>query len=370
MKRLVSLLMGLSLVSCDSGTKHTEGTSSETQSSLQALADSLAEIDYAAAFEAAPALASRTSSEAILNPAKPPSWRIWYGWDLETGARISRLQSTHFYLAGVDSELIMDTIRFVDSTKNVRIAIKRLWTSFLDGQHWERMLESTTEGWTRAGFHYRSVRLSVEDRSRLSLDARLYPTDNWEAWDNAVLFSLGSEWELVATPLLRTDSLPLFRNGALTGWAVKLPGLFPSWPVFDFDGYRVWDLQGGLVNPRTLEPRSGWLGDSLGIFWGDMSLDSTGSDLLVPFRWRFLPGTIAGVQGDGTKGIQVWDPSDTLWPEATFHPEEDTGSGRLRFPGVASNGVLAGRHLMAAGWKSSFDSKLRPHSLHVPSFPR
>lgn len=41
MKRLLPLVAGLSLVSCDSGTKHTEGTSSETQTALQALADNV-----------------------------------------------------------------------------------------------------------------------------------------------------------------------------------------------------------------------------------------------------------------------------------------------------------------------------------------
>lgn len=44
MKRLIPLFAGLSLVSCDSGTKHTEGTSSETQTALQALADNVRDI--------------------------------------------------------------------------------------------------------------------------------------------------------------------------------------------------------------------------------------------------------------------------------------------------------------------------------------
>ncbi len=44
MKRLLPLIVGLSLVSCDSGTKEAEGTSSETQTALQALADNVIEV--------------------------------------------------------------------------------------------------------------------------------------------------------------------------------------------------------------------------------------------------------------------------------------------------------------------------------------
>lgn len=63
MKRLIPLFVGLSLVSCDTGTKHTEGTSSETQTALQALADNAAAIaGRLPSSEQDPVVAGRTVS--------------------------------------------------------------------------------------------------------------------------------------------------------------------------------------------------------------------------------------------------------------------------------------------------------------------
>lgn len=64
MKRLIPLCATLALVSCDSGTKHTEGTSSETQTALQALADNVREIPRGPGGTQAP-LASPVAGRAM-----------------------------------------------------------------------------------------------------------------------------------------------------------------------------------------------------------------------------------------------------------------------------------------------------------------
>jgi hypothetical protein len=92
MKRLLPLLVGLSLVSCDSGTKHTEGTSSETQTALQALADNVREIPRepgGGAIPAASPVAGRLAVEGSAYTDCYSSWRWtqdgWFQWEFYDG---------------------------------------------------------------------------------------------------------------------------------------------------------------------------------------------------------------------------------------------------------------------------------------------
>lgn len=97
MKRLIPLFVGLVLVSCDSGTKEAEGTSSETQTALQALADNVREIPRGpggGGMPNTPATAGRVAGDLDMDCRSTMAWT-------EGGWLQAEFYDGHNWMAGV-----------------------------------------------------------------------------------------------------------------------------------------------------------------------------------------------------------------------------------------------------------------------------
>lgn len=365
MKALRFLIVALVLAACDSKTLEAEGTSSETQTELQALADSIAMI-HAPGQPNLPPVAGRALRASESEIIGEVNTLYWYGFDARTNSMGAYISSNRSRVVGLDSVEFLDSVRWIDGAMDLLRVRRTLRLPSGVGV----LQEETAAGTTRTGFRFLRTLLASEDRARLALDPRRFPTGDNEA----TLYALGNGWELAIPETWTTypDSFPLFRNGKPVGWMIQSPGTPLQRPVNDLSGYVVHDREGRKHLARSLPVRTGWIADSLGVFWGDSHLDPQAGDLRLDVRWRFLPGTVASVHTLDSTGLRIWDPLDSTLQVASVVFDRDVGAGQVRFPGLAPGGVMASRRLNYAWSLRGGQAQviLEMAGIVLPAFPR
>jgi len=272
----ITTVCGL-LTSCDTAKPVQDaGTSSETHSSLQAFADSLA---LARVPEDSTAIAGRMKMYG--NPDVPiPGYDAYYS-TLSDGSRFAAqiiVRETVFpeiertvFRSGPDC-MIQDTQLVVQGIG--------------------RPKAFHGNGLTRAGFRF----------SWRMLDSAEYPGygQNVHVGLNpALVYEFGKRWKVIVPSMELAkwfDSLKVFGDQGYRqiGWLVRSDYVWVR-PINDWSKFQVVELEGGTIHPGKLPTTTGWPADSLGIFPTGMKWAPDGSTLLLPFHWNLLPGTAANV---------------------------------------------------------------------------
>lgn len=366
MKPFLLPILALSLAACDSTTSSTgaQGTSSETQTILQALADSLLVVrvpDAPSTSDAAPLLAAgRGSAEGPWVPTAFERTTFAY-WTEDPGGRNAYVSRVSARPEG-DVLALYDTARHL--TAELELRTRARWVQTGSDQQID-VAASTLESevTTRDGFRFEWRRLEPADRESLRLDTlgivSQYP------FQQSILYIFEGGWNLVV-PDASSRLLPLLRGGRIAGWLEPRDSTWTI-PIKDFSRWRVRDLEGGVFLGRDLPRKASWEGDSVGLFFGTPRADSTGTRLVVPYRWRLLPGTVATAAEGGAPRLEGFAEGASFAFEGFAIPA-DSGSGVA----VGSGGVHDGRLLrtrLTTSWAAKGSSGILQrfeYSLEVP----
>lgn len=270
MKRLLPLLVGLSLVSCDSGTRHTEGTSSETQTALQALADNVRSLPESPGISLS-VPAGQGFAGRGLDIGSPCQGIGWFGqvedyWDDRLVSlmpdykwHVARSERT---ICSADSSLFIGLESFRSNGDSLIWRIDHAVTVYRSGTGvWRFQEEASLSGGFRWIFQEKRVQ---------EYYGKFNPQTDSSEILGAVLTDDRIEVDLMAGTMLngRQDSilfldldtvgfrypvLDLARGRAKIGEFLRLPGR----------RYEVRDLEGRLIAP--LNPASPSPPDSMGL---------------------------------------------------------------------------------------------------------
>lgn len=289
MKRLILLLAGLSLVSCDSGTKEAEGTSSETQSSLQALATRLGGLRAETATAGTVPLAARGAVDVS---------------DSSTWTDLWASSSTVGYLKANGAHRILlataETNTFTSASTYTTIQTQLLANRFARsaGRTWWQVMPCSDGN---PPPYCRAVVPGTRQMSWGTTTFRngviLTPVDSVDSWNSGYI--LDGRWTLrddfgYDDP----DNLwwQVFENGCLIGRA-KQKGRSFSMGI-DEDTFlntlaemTIYDLAGTEIAPdrSKVQERIVFPEDSLGLSIDSMRIDPDEKVLRLRFSWRFDP---------------------------------------------------------------------------------
>lgn len=300
-RRMFQIAIALSLWGCDAtlAPAPQAGTSSETQTSLAArasiqdLADSLAQainlghpnVSSRRAALAAPPLSTFDTVGSTFYYVRSYSFRPYLNSGYSNGV-------IH---VGTDSIV---PIRFEWTTNSYADS----WDStYMDPTN-QVALRQTGGVRSRIGltFDWNPVPTSlVPEKAKRPFVVRLAETPS--SVFQKIVF--GNRWSIYALDRLPAghpdiDSIPIFDGSNQIGWmdVRGVHGYIPDGLLNAFQTATVRDLGGRIVRPRPLPIPRFWLGDSLGIFYGDLQPSTDSDDLVLPYRWRFHPGTAALLQ--------------------------------------------------------------------------
>lgn len=284
LRAFLSLFAAIFLCCCDGSSSSGSDQGqvippTEAQLSLQAFVDSLSQVPSERGFldrkAGVPDGAVTTQSNLIFEYSPFPD------------SSILRDETRLYRLPGDTTTIRFDTVFSLS---------RDAWTSwkvfYSPANEPSKRSGISLDGETRAGFRFGWRELSNSDIRRLRLDSAAC----FNGWTGSkpVIYSFGSGWE-IPVPLQSTilgDSLPLFHNEKLVGWLIWNSGSMR--PLIYFPRYSVFDLDGRSYSRSLLQPpqpRKGWLGDSLGLFFGKPIIDTASGEAVIPYSWRFLQGT-------------------------------------------------------------------------------
>jgi hypothetical protein len=284
MKQLLPLALfgAILLAGCDATTTQA-GTSSETQTSLQELANRLVGLPLTTS--------SQGSARKMASTQDTAFWPdLWSKWILDTYQGYSDRPSVvhldsntnFFYTTSAYTQFEMGSY----SNGSMRGAGGNKWDvqscgdSSLPPPH----CRAGISGHPQLTWGYRQFR-----------NGAILSSPDSSGDQNAYL--LDGRWLLRSNPT--TASLPswdVFENGRLIGHAQQDTGGW-SWSYFD-DGYAnslvsmtIYNLAGQVVHPDVAQ-LSKWMPfpeDSLGLFVDSITPDTLNRILIVGFSWRFVP---------------------------------------------------------------------------------
>ncbi len=314
----------LMLVGCDAtATLGTDprraGTSSETQTSLQAFADSVSQVQL-------------LGGETVIAARQMTP----------QGTTTSSSYIDYSSLSGFRQEdvFVQDELHTLRNNRAINENVEYRVSSLCNR---DSMFPSQTgSGSTRAGFTFSFHDLTDEERIQLQ-----YPIPTAETFMKGkqppdVLFRLGSRWKVIVPGPFYIDSrenfLRVYQNDTLIGWMISKSSsrLFP---VIDFGDYIVTDLDGNQYAPNFGMASGSWPYDSLGFYWGSPRADTNGRDLLLPYRWKFLAGTSRLLRKAHATKLPAIVFDNNGGPVAyTFSVDvtSDTGAAFARIPGGAT----------------------------------
>lgn len=359
-QNFLAMTIFVMLAGCDtSATLGTDlrraGTSSETQTSLQALADSIAELRFA-----------QKKNEFAARQQDPTMTPVG---NLRAFAYITGMWATISY--DTDSLFLNNSASSVQSERMINTNVDYYTLMVYPTQ--SPLASAEGFGEARSGFKFSFRTFDDSDRVRLNYQTTQI-TSEYQCW-NDILFRLGNRWETIFpgsdNPPL--EKLPIFENSKQVGWLIN-PALHsttgggPRYVFFQgFNGYQVTDMLGYPYFPTPLKTTKHWIFDSLGVFADAPYPDSTGEDLLMPYRWSFLPGTAQIIQHSKNAAIAEFekkDAADLNHPNGQYPVEisfpSDTGCGIARIKGGAkftSSATGAGVKLLFGAYVDTLTNK-------------
>lgn len=345
------LALAAVFVGCDGAGPDQAGTSSETQTALQAFADSLSTIRMPVSGQTAAARRSSTSDTSVYwdvstfrDPMRLGYFADSYYWG-PSGAADPQGGVPPYWQANVAERYQWDSVVAGPEGPRQRFAKTRVTPAV----HWheEDMIAQKDslwlhgEGVTRWGFRWSFREMDASDFDRLGLSREAKPFRM-----RPRLYSFGEEWQVAVldADYEPFDTLPLYRDGVRVGYLSLLPGHPGGMSIDNWSDYGIFDSDGRQYIPRPLGKPSGpWPYDSLGVVWGALQADGSGGWIL-PYRWQFLPGAARALATGGcvcsvtvTQGLPwLGDRVDSMArtiPIETF--PTDKGSSYLRVPAIA-----------------------------------
>ncbi len=260
------------------------GTSSETQTSLQALADGLQTIVMNNQKSSA---ARSTAAVANSDTFTFDSYNL--GMDWIRPYFIQRTQSWILF-PGTDSAQRVSVSRHINS--------KNDWfdSSFtLLANNTTFRLSGSGRSRNGIGYEWKYV-----DSSDLPSS---FPNRNRIIVEASLVIRFDKRWKVLYTPHVcqneqQCDLMAVFQNGNQVGWMSFTKNGAESGERISVLVCKLFDLNRNRVHPTQIPADSFWLGESLGVKFGDGRIDNNGKDLLIPYRWQFLPGATKHKPGD------------------------------------------------------------------------
>jgi len=276
------------------------GTSSETQTALQALADSLATIKLSDRPNAA---ATRFTNRQMLSDDSLPKASKLYFDDpsFETPMLFADYTRPFNMSIRIDSAFAFQT-RYapieIGPQGARQVQETQMATSMIFLHQWEvASTKDTTNlygsGTTRSGFAF-----SYKSIDSTEAACYLYPRRRVRDIFRPRLYTFGQGWHVVVPGgffgLAGDDTLPLYRGRALVGWMI-CNGQSATRPVWDFSKYIVHDLEGRAYPPRDIGTISPWAFDSMGLFFTQLHKNGD-SSVSATYSWNLFPGTAEAMQ--------------------------------------------------------------------------
>lgn len=310
MKRLILLFVGLFLVSCDSGTTQAEGTSSETQSSLQALATRLDGLRSLLPAARPNAFAGRSAASASASDSS--TWEdIWAEW---SGVAYMKRIGQH-------------PIVLARSSRNTFTSA----TSYQNA-YTQTLTNKFAQSFFRSLYSYQSCSEPSEPPPYCVAGVPGHPQLQWmfTTFRNGVTISLedslpsptegyviDGRWTIrenlgVSDP----DNLwwDVFEKGRLIGRARQvgksfIMGLDENSYLNALSTMTIFDLEGRVMLPKgsgTQEPVR-FAEDSLGLHIDSAWIDTGANEMGLSLSWRFAPGPGLPLDGHAMFRIDVYD---------------------------------------------------------------
>ncbi len=322
------------------------GTSSETQTSLQALADSAHNISLLTGSNNYATRKATAQTDTFIG-----SYSTTYGDPHYQSSKIYRLYNPSL-VSRYDDQLIESDIEYKISTGIDEMNI---------------IILQTGSGTTRSGVSFSFHIAAPIDRTRL-----MYTPPNGGiaiAGHPDVLYTINSRWEIIVPgPVYENEfanNAPVYENNLQIGWLIHKRGCGYT-PLINFKSYDLVDLNGNRFDPKIKLPSRDWPNDSLGFFWDKPLADTNKQDLLLNYHWKFLKGTSQSLMHANFihRPTIIFDTEEARSSRNTSGEYEfqlsiqaDTGSGFTRIP-------YGAQYIRASkGWGASI------HSPSVYSFP-
>lgn len=325
MKRLLAIALTLSTASCDTSTTTADGTSSETQTSLRALATRLDGIRVEASAARAAAFAARMVDPSTEEWQEDPTWDVWSSVSYAKDRRARRWFSQRSdSLVAISSDTYFREITNTDVTGQTRNEyLFREHASTCSDPSGARPLPVTTcavilPGTMQAAWN------RIEFRNGMTLATIDSTTSLMQA------FVVDGRWTLRDSKAHGNDEWwEIHENGHLVGYGRLRDRLGTEYQITVFENpsletisrLEILDLVGNTVSPDRSQPGE-WTAfpeDSLGLSIESVVLDSLASRMRLGISWRFKPGVELPLDTLATLSVYVTgDSCDESWKACYF----------------------------------------------------
>jgi len=292
MNRLSIVFLSLAIASCDTSMKTTDGTSSETQTSLRALATRLDGMRIGAVTGGAPAVAARSAGNDADSSTWTDIWGLWtdVSYMVDSGNRIFYRISDSNVFTSANSYVSVQTERLVNQ---YAMSEARVW-------QWNRSCADSLEPPPYCIAAVPGTRQMSWVRTVFRNGVVLTPTDSDVNVSNGHI--LDGRWTIRESYGYRSEDMEhvwwdVFEGGHLIGHGRQQGRAFISSLAGDsyynaLSTMAIFDLADNLIQPDRTQSmtRVAFPEDSLGLSIDSSRIDRAQDLLHLRFSWRFEPG--------------------------------------------------------------------------------